>query len=80
MPITSKLSLEEKVMFSIANGGNSYTPMDCYLVPFVRQTFLCLLRSYIRQRDNLIRSSCVHVPRMQKALTEMNLQLHKVRA
>ena len=39
---------------------------------------ICVLRSYIRQRDNLIRSSCVHVQRMQKALTEMNLQLHKV--
>jgi transposase len=39
---------------------------------------VCVLRSYIRQRDNLIRSSCVHVQRMQKALTQMNLQLHKV--
>ena len=39
---------------------------------------VCVLRSYIRQRDNLIRSSCVHVQRMQKALTMMNLQLHKV--
>jgi hypothetical protein len=34
--------------------------------------------SYIRQRDNLIKSACVHVQRMQKALTEMNLQLHRV--
>jgi transposase len=39
---------------------------------------VCVLRSYIRQRENLIRSSCVHVQRMQKALTQMNLQLHKV--
>jgi transposase len=38
----------------------------------------CVLRSYIRQRDNLIKSACVHVQRMQKALTEMNLQLHRV--
>ncbi len=51
-----------------------------------------VLRSYIRQRDNLIKSACVHVQRMQKALTEMrdcrknyspgnslmNLQLHRV--
>lgn len=29
-------------------------------------------------RDNLIKSACVHVQRMQKALTEMNLQLHRV--
>ena len=39
---------------------------------------ICVLRSYIRQRDNLIKSGCVHVQRMQKALTEMNLQLHRV--
>lgn len=39
---------------------------------------ICVLRSYIRQRDNLVRSACVHVQRMQKALTEMNMQLHQV--
>lgn len=39
---------------------------------------ICILRSYIRQRDNLIKSACIHVQRMQKALTEMNLQLHRV--
>lgn len=39
---------------------------------------VCVLRSYIRQRDNLIRSGTVHVQRMQKALTEMNVQLHRV--
>lgn len=39
---------------------------------------VCVLRSYIRQRDNLIKSSSAHVLRMQKALTQMNLQLHKV--
>ena len=39
---------------------------------------ICILRSYLRQRDNLIKSSCVHIQRMQKALTQMNLQLHRV--
>lgn len=39
---------------------------------------VCALRSYIRQRDNLIRSSSVHIQRMQKALTQMNVQLHRV--
>lgn len=39
---------------------------------------VCALRSYIRQRDNLIRSCSVHVQRMQKALTQMNVQLHQV--
>lgn len=38
----------------------------------------CVLRSDIRQRDNLIKSACVHIQRMQKALTQMNVQLHQV--
>ena len=37
-----------------------------------------VLRSYIRQRDTLIRDAAAHVQRMQKALTQMNIQLHKV--
>jgi transposase len=39
---------------------------------------ICVLRSYIRQRDTLIKSASTHVQRMQKALTQMNLQLHRV--
>ena len=39
---------------------------------------ICVLRSYIRQRDNLIKSAGAHIQRMQKALEQMNIQLHKV--
>ena len=39
---------------------------------------VCVLRSYLRQRDNLIRYASAHIQHMQKALTEMNLHLHKV--
>jgi hypothetical protein len=39
---------------------------------------ICILRSYLRQRNNLVKSASTHVLRMQKALNEMNLQLHKV--
>ncbi|MEM8780606.1 MAG: IS110 family transposase [Cyanobacteria bacterium P01_G01_bin.49] len=39
---------------------------------------ICVLRSYIRQRDTLIKETGTHVQRMQKALIQMNLQLHKV--
>ena len=39
---------------------------------------ICRLRSYIRQRDTLIKASGSHIQRMQKALIQMNLQLHKV--
>lgn len=39
---------------------------------------VCVLRSYIRQRARLIESASTHILRMQKALTEMNIQLHNV--
>lgn len=39
---------------------------------------ICVLRSYARQRDRLIKSSKIHVNRMQKAFNEMNIQLHHV--
>ena len=39
---------------------------------------VCVLRSYIRQRESLIKSSSTHVQRMQKALIQMNLHLHRV--
>ena len=39
---------------------------------------ICVLRSYLRQRDNLVKNASTHVLRMQKALTEMNVQLHRV--
>lgn len=41
---------------------------------------ICVLRSYIRQRDNIVRSACIHVQRIQKVLTEMNVLLHQVGA
>lgn len=36
------------------------------------------LRAYLRHRDNLIKSAAVHIQHMQKALTQMNLQIHNV--
>ncbi len=45
---------------------------------FRPQDQICVLRSYIRHRDNLIKSSSTHILRMQKALIQMNLQLNKV--
>ena len=39
---------------------------------------VCTLRAYVRQRSTLIRSASVHIQRMQKALSQMNLQLHNV--
>ena len=39
---------------------------------------LCLLRTYLRQRDMLISSAASHIQHMQKALTQMNLPLQTV--
>jgi transposase len=39
---------------------------------------VCVLRSYWRHRDSLIRDAVSQVQRMQKALDQMNVQLHKV--
>ena len=36
------------------------------------------LRTYMRQKDKLIKSRSSHILRMQKSLTQMNVQLHKV--
>ena len=45
---------------------------------FVPEGDIAVLRSYLRQRDNLVQNASTHVQRMQKALIQMNLQLHKV--
>jgi len=39
---------------------------------------ICVLRSYWRHRENLVRYASGHVQHMQKALEQMNVQLHKV--
>ena len=36
----------------------------------------CILRVYLRQRSNLIRYAGSHIQHMQKALNQMNIQLH----
>jgi transposase len=38
----------------------------------------CIIRSYLRQRDSLVKNASTHINRMQKALIQMNIQLHKV--
>ncbi len=45
---------------------------------FIPEGEIVVLRSYLRQRENLVQSTSTHIQRMQKALTMMNLQLHKV--
>ena len=39
---------------------------------------ICVLRSFWRHRDNLRRYASAHILHMQKALEQMNVQIHKV--
>lgn len=39
---------------------------------------VCALRAYVRQRATLVRVSGSHIQHMQKALAQMNVQLHNV--
>jgi transposase len=48
--------------------GGSFRPADPY----------CVLRSYVRYRDELVGARSVQIQHMQKALLQMNLQLNHV--
>lgn len=39
---------------------------------------VCIIRSLLRHRDSLVEMAAAHVQHMQKALTQMNLQIHHV--
>jgi hypothetical protein len=39
---------------------------------------VCALRAYMRQRSMLIKQASTHIQHMQKALSQMNIQLHNV--
>lgn len=39
---------------------------------------ICSLRAYLRQRGMLIQQAAMHIQHMQKALSQMNIQLHNV--
>jgi transposase len=39
---------------------------------------IAALRAYLRHREKLVQSAASHIQRMQKALVQMNLQLHNV--
>jgi hypothetical protein len=45
---------------------------------FRPQTEMAALRAYLRQRERLLDYAAAHIQHMQKALTQMNLQLHHV--
>src|ERR1700751_4845824 len=58
--------LQQLHPFGLLNG--SFRPKDD----------VCVLRALLRFRDTLVKDCSSHVLRMQKALTEMNVQIHRV--
>ena len=58
--------LQQLHTFGLLNG--SFRPKD----------EVCVLRSFLRLRDTLVKDCSSQVLRMQKALTEMNVQVHRV--
>jgi transposase len=58
--------LQQLHTFGLLNG--SFRPKDD----------VCVLRALLRLRDTLVKDCSSHVLRMQKALTEMNVQIHRV--
>ena len=69
--------------------GRKSDVQDCqwlqylYVVGLLRASFrpsdaVCAVRTLLRHRDSLVQLAATHTQHMQKALTQMNLQLHHV--
>ncbi len=69
--------------------GRKSDVMDCewlrelHSVGLLRGSFrpaaaIAVLRAYLRHRETLVESAATHIQRMQKALVQMNLQLHLI--
>lgn len=65
-------------MFPTVSGSSVSTRNGLLSGSFRPDDQMCVLRSYWRHRANLVRYASQHIQHMQKALTEMNLHLHKV--
>ena len=73
MPTTSPGARPMLVMRSGCNG--SYGLLRASFRP---KGQIAELRAYVRQRERLLEYAASHIQHMQKALTEMNFQLHHV--
>jgi hypothetical protein len=61
-----------------ASGCRSSTPFGLLNNSFRAAEEIRVLRSYMRQRENLVTAAGTAIQHMQKALTEMNIQLANV--
>ena len=60
------------------NGYRNYIVVDCYSASFQPDNMTRTLRSIVRHRKNLVRTSSTYLNRMQKALELMNIKLHTI--
>ena len=60
------------------NGCNACTNTVCCAPASGLQAEIAGLRAYLRQRERLLDYAAAHIQHMQKALMQMNLQLHHV--
>ncbi|WP_340162411.1 hypothetical protein [Bradyrhizobium sp. DOA9] len=59
-------------------GCASFIPVVLLRGSFRPDADIATLRAYLRQRERLVEYAAAHIQHMQKALMEMNLQLHHV--
>lgn len=69
--------------------GRKTDVMDCEWLQYLHSVGLlqasfrppaevCAIRTLVRHRDSLVRTACDHLLRAQKALDQMNVQIHRV--
>ena len=78
MPVTPSMSPVARPTSAMRNGCSAFTPVACCAPASVRSGEIVELRAYLRQRERLLDTAASHIQHMQKAMTEMNLQLHHV--
>ena len=65
-------------MSATPNGCNACTNTACCAPASGPKREIAALRAYLRQRERLLDYAAAHIQHMQKALMQMNVQLHHV--
>ncbi len=78
MRATSRTSPDGRRTSRTANGSKSLHSVGLLRGSFRPPETVCAVRSLLRHRDRLVRLASVHTQHIQKALNQMNLQLHHV--
>jgi hypothetical protein len=78
MRSTSRMCLAERVTFPTASESSICIRSVCRRPAFDLPDEICVIRSLWRHRESLVHMAAEHTMHMQKALSQMNLQLHHV--